>query len=98
MPRWTLLVLVAILVLGAGLRLLYLRDLKSDPLFVRPALDAELHDYWARALATGDWTVPTHRHDPEIRTTPYFRPPGSGRASARPPSNQPSRAARYARL
>jgi tetratricopeptide (TPR) repeat protein len=39
-------------------------------------LDAELHDYWARALATGGWTVPAHRHDPEIRTTPYFRPPG----------------------
>ncbi len=74
--RWTLTAFVAILALGALLRGLYFRDLKSDPLYVRPILDAELHDYWARALASGDWAVPPHRHDPEIRTTPYFRPPG----------------------
>lgn len=64
------------LVLGAALRGAYLHDLRRDPLFRKPVLDAELHDYWAHALATGDWTVPKGRHDPEIRTTPYFRPPG----------------------
>ena len=66
----------AILLAGALLRAGYLRDLRSDPLFLHPALDAELHQYWARALATGDWTVPRGRNDPKIETTPYFRPPG----------------------
>lgn len=68
--------LAAILLAGALLRAAYLRDLKNDPLYLHPALDAELHQYWARALATGDWTVPRGRNDPRIPTTPYFRPPG----------------------
>ena len=34
------------------------------------------HDYWARALVTGDWSLPGEQPDPEIRTTPYLRPPG----------------------
>jgi tetratricopeptide (TPR) repeat protein len=74
--RGTIAFLLAILAAGAVLRTSYLKDLKSDPLYLRPALDAELHDYWARALATGDWSVPPHRNDPRIQTTPYFRPPG----------------------
>jgi tetratricopeptide (TPR) repeat protein len=38
-------------------------------------LDPKLNDYWARALVTGNWTPPPHSDDPEIRTTPYGRPP-----------------------
>ena len=68
--------LIAIVVLGACLRGLYLTDLRRDPFFASPALDAELHDYWARGLAFGAWSVPPDRTDPLIRTTPYFRPPG----------------------
>ena len=33
----------------------YLSDLRKDPFFSAPALDAELHDYWARGLAFGAW-------------------------------------------
>jgi tetratricopeptide (TPR) repeat protein len=68
--------LLAILVLGAGLRAAYLAELRHDPFFASPALDAELHDYWARGLAFGTWSVPPDRNDPRIRSTPYFRPPG----------------------
>ena len=68
--------LAAILLAGAGLRAAYLTELRRDPFFLSPALDAELHDYWARGLAFGTWDVPPDRTDPRIRTTPYFRPPG----------------------
>jgi Tfp pilus assembly protein PilF/4-amino-4-deoxy-L-arabinose transferase-like glycosyltransferase len=67
---------LAILVLGACLRGAYLSNLRTDPFFAAPALDAELHDYWARGLAFGSWSVPPDRTDPRIRTTPFFRPPG----------------------
>jgi tetratricopeptide (TPR) repeat protein len=69
-------VLAAILMAGALVRVSYFADLRNDPLFRRPAFDAELHDYWARALVTGDWKAPPGRNDPEIRTRPFFRPPG----------------------
>ena len=46
-------VLAAILMAGALVRVSYFADLRNDPLFRRPAFDAELHDYWARALVTG---------------------------------------------
>jgi 4-amino-4-deoxy-L-arabinose transferase-like glycosyltransferase/Tfp pilus assembly protein PilF len=68
--------LAAVLLAGAALRAAYFRDLRNDPLYLHPALDAELHQYWARALSSGDWTAPRGRNDPKIETTPYFRPPG----------------------
>jgi tetratricopeptide (TPR) repeat protein len=74
--RWELPVLVAILVAGALLRVAYLAELKDDPLFSAPALDAQLHDYWARGLADGEWALPEGVNDPLIAETPYFRPPG----------------------
>src|SRR5262245_10727318 len=74
-PLWVP-ALLAILVLGAFLRGAYLSNLRADPFFAAPALDAELHDYWARGLAFGSWNVPPDRTDPRIRTTPFFRPPG----------------------
>jgi Flp pilus assembly protein TadD/4-amino-4-deoxy-L-arabinose transferase-like glycosyltransferase len=74
--RWWIPALALILLVGAGLRAVYLTELRRDPFFLSPALDAELHDYWARGIAFGEWSVPPDRTDPRIRTTPYFRPPG----------------------
>lgn len=68
--------LVAILLLAAGLRGLYLAELVRNPLFGDPAVDAQYHDYWARGLATGNWTPPEGCPDPLIRTRPFLRPPG----------------------
>lgn len=73
---WVVVALAAILVAGGLVRAAYLGDLRNDPLYVKPALDAELHDYWAKALVSGDWTVPPRRHDPDIPSHPFFRPPG----------------------
>jgi len=73
------LILSGILVLGLALRVSYLREIVNSPDFACPLVDAAYHDYWARALATNDWTIPdnvSYSDDPEIRTTPYFRPPG----------------------
>ncbi len=68
--------LFAILALGALLRGLYLAEIRPSADFAIPSADADYHNYWARALAFGDWTQPAGEPDPEIRTTPYFRAPG----------------------
>lgn len=68
--------LVAILALGCLLRLLYLLEIKETPEFSNPLIDAEFHQYWGRAMVTGDWTPPHGQPDPQIRTTPFMRPPG----------------------
>ncbi len=65
-----------VLVAGMVLRGVYLSELAENPEFVAPGVDAGFHDYWARALVTGDWTPPPGEADPEIRTRPYLRPPG----------------------
>lgn len=70
------LVLIAILMLGALLRGIYLSELTERPDFAQPSVDALYHDYWARGIVTGDWSVQPPHEDPQIRTTPYFRPPG----------------------
>lgn len=67
--------LAAILAAGALLRGAYLTELRHEPDFTQPSLDPQYHDYWARALATGDWSPPPGLPDPEIRTSPYTRPP-----------------------
>ncbi len=71
--RW---LLVAILGVGFLLRLTYLLEVSRAPDFDAPRFEARYHDYWARALVTGDWTVPAGVSDPEIPRRPYFRPPG----------------------
>jgi tetratricopeptide (TPR) repeat protein len=68
--------LVAILLVGALLRGLYLAEIADSPETVAPSLDAAFHDHWAKALVTGDWSPPRFFPDPQIHTTPYFRPPG----------------------
>lgn len=71
--EWALVVLV--LAVGIGLRAAYLHELAREPDFAAPALDPQFHDYWARALVSGDWTPPAGMPDPKITTTPYGRPP-----------------------
>ena len=69
-------IVLALILLSAGaLRAAYLVEIFHTPDFHAPGRDALYHDYWARALITGDWTPPEHKTDPEIRTTPYLRPP-----------------------
>ncbi|MFQ5806441.1 MAG: tetratricopeptide repeat protein [Phycisphaerae bacterium] len=70
------LVLGAILLVGLVLRGAYLSELVQKPDFDSPLSDAKYNDYWARGLATGDWSPPTGESDPQIPSTPYFRPPG----------------------
>lgn len=70
------LVLLIILALGAGLRVAYLLEVRDHPDFERPVIDAAFHDYWARGIASGDWNPPAAFTDPQVRTAPFFRPPG----------------------
>ncbi len=75
----TWLALGAIIAAGLTLRILYLREIVNEPDFCIPRVDAGFHDYWARGLATGDWTIQKRFYeftDPQIRSTPYLRPPG----------------------
>ena len=66
----------AVLLLGGLLRAAYLREAAAEPDFGSPAVDAAFHDYWACAIAAGDWTPPAGRNDPQIPSNPYLRPPG----------------------
>lgn len=68
--------LLLILAVGALLRGLYLGELSHSPDYAVPWEDADYHNYWARALAFGDWSPPAGEPDPAIRTSPYFRAPG----------------------
>lgn len=74
--RYTRWILVAILVVGAVFRAWYLAEIVHAPDFVAPQQDPDVMDWYARALVTGNWTVREGENDPEMLTTPYFRPPG----------------------
>ena len=67
---------MAILALGLFLRLWYLSELVHAPDFRALRQDLDVQDYQARAMLSGDWTVREGENDPEIRMTPYYRPPG----------------------
>jgi len=75
-PRREWLVLGGIVLVGLMLRVSYLREIVDAPDFEYPLVDAQFHDYWARGLATGEWSPPRDVTDPEIQRRPYFRPPG----------------------
>jgi predicted membrane-bound mannosyltransferase len=65
-PNWKDGVLFAAIVLSAfALRLTYVLQLRSSPLFDRPQMDERYHDQWAQAIATGETFV----------EGPYFRVP-----------------------
>lgn len=69
-------VILFILVAAAALRFWYLFAIMDAPDFTSLRQDMSVQDYQARAMLSGDWTVPEGRSDPEIPTTPYYRPPG----------------------
>ncbi len=75
-PRREGWLLAAILLIGLLLRLTYLVEISRAPDFDLPQFESQYHDYWARALVTGEWTPPADVTDPEIRQRPFFRPPG----------------------
>jgi 4-amino-4-deoxy-L-arabinose transferase-like glycosyltransferase len=74
--RRDLWLLGAILLFALVMRAAYLIEITEAPDFDRPQFESQYHDYWARALVSGDWTPPEQVTDPEISTRPYFRPPG----------------------
>jgi len=65
-----------LLAVAALLRVWYLTEVVQAPDFRALRQDLEVQDYQARAMVSGDWTVPEGRNDPKITTTPYYRPPG----------------------
>ncbi|HPA41888.1 MAG TPA: glycosyltransferase family 39 protein [Candidatus Hydrogenedentes bacterium] len=67
-----------ILLLGLLLRVAYLSQVAQAPDFAALQQDPQVQDYFARAILSGDWSVPEGATDPEMRTTPFFRPPGYG--------------------
>ncbi len=70
------LLLGLVLVLALGIRMAWLAEYSAGPEYRHPLYDPEYNAYWARGLVLNDWTVPDGVNDPEIRTTPYGRPPG----------------------
>jgi len=72
----TYLILGTILLVGFVLRAVYLAEIVREPDFNFPTMDPQYNDYWARGMATGDWTPPEGYPDPQIRTTPHGRPCG----------------------
>ena len=74
---WREAVLLAlVLALALGVRLSWLGEYSQGPEYRHPLYDPEYNAYWARGLAADAWTPPEGVNDPEIRTTPYGRPPG----------------------
>ena len=67
--------LTCILVTAALLRAWYLLEVTQAPDFAELRQDMSVQDYHARAILSGDWTLPEGRSDPKIATTPYYRPP-----------------------
>jgi 4-amino-4-deoxy-L-arabinose transferase-like glycosyltransferase len=72
----TWIVLAVILLAGAVLRASYLKEIAATPEFTHPLADPAFHDYWARAILSGDWTPPAGEENPRIAEVPYQRPPG----------------------
>lgn len=64
------------LVLALLLRAVYLAEIAPTPEFSHPGLDSAYHIYWARGMASGDWTDFEGREDPQLYRFPYYRPPG----------------------
>ncbi len=70
--------LLIVLILAALLRGWYQWSVTGAPDFAALQQDPEVQDYFARAILSGDWSVRPGQTDPEMRTTPFFRPPGYG--------------------
>lgn len=68
--------LATFFIVAALLRGWFIAEIKSAPDFRQLRQDMSVQDYQARAMLSGDWTPPDGRSDPEIASTPYYRPPG----------------------
>jgi len=71
--RW---LLGAVLLFAALMRAAYLIEIQQAPDFDRPQFESQYHDYWARALDSGNWAPPDGVTDPDIPHQVFFRPPG----------------------
>lgn len=71
--RW---LLGAVLLVAAVMRAAYVIEIQQAPDFDRPQFESQYHDYWARALDTGEWAPPDGVNDPDIPHRVFFRPPG----------------------
>lgn len=76
--RAELLILLAIVLAAGAIRVAYLLEIRHTPELRVPPVDSGFSLYWARGLATGDWTLPPQARgrDPLIRDSAYLRPPG----------------------
>ncbi|NLO33451.1 MAG: tetratricopeptide repeat protein [Candidatus Hydrogenedentes bacterium] len=75
---WVYVALGAILILAVILRCWYLTQVMTAPDFSALQQDPEVQDYFARAVLSGDWSVPDGETDPEMQSTAFYRPPGYG--------------------
>lgn len=71
-----LILIVVILAVGFIFRIGYLWELEHSKKLSFLGGDADFHNYWARALVSGNWNVPESCDDPQIYKNPYLRPPG----------------------
>ncbi len=71
---WRFLLLLFLVALT--LRLAYWHELRQQPDYAAPWIDAAYHDVWARHIAFDKWELPDGMSDPKINQYPYFRPPG----------------------
>ncbi len=72
---WDIIVLAVLLLIGAGVRLAYLQEIRTQPDFDLPVMDAAYKDAWAKSILTGEWQT-SEIADPELESSPYLRPPG----------------------
>jgi 4-amino-4-deoxy-L-arabinose transferase-like glycosyltransferase len=61
--------LLAVLVLGLGLRIANLVDISDSPFFTRPVIDGQVYDNWAMAIVKGKAPAQPFYQDPLY---PYF--------------------------
>ena len=73
---YELIILCGILLFAFLLRILYINEITQNPDFSSPILDASFHDYWAKGLSSGNWTIPDDYNDPMIQSIPYQKSPG----------------------
>ncbi|MCB1045295.1 MAG: glycosyltransferase family 39 protein [Acidobacteria bacterium] len=65
-----------VVALAALLRIGYWLEIRTQPDYAAPWIDAAYHDVWARQIAFGELVLPEGINDPHIDRYPYFRPPG----------------------
>lgn len=74
--RWEWVALGAILLIAGATRFAYWREMAAEPALHAPFVDAQFHDYWAKGIATGEWSRPEGFQNPMIPDHPFAKPPG----------------------